>query len=433
MSREFMSGSRIRERRLTLGIRQIDLAKKVGISASYLNLIEHNQRRIGGKLLLKIASALEIDSSLLTQTAEASLIGALRDIAMTMGQKNNDIDHVEQFASRFPDWVSILLSYRQRIASLERTVETLSDRLTYDQNLATLIHEVLSTATSLRSISAILVENDEIGPAWRNRFFRNLNEDSLRLSKSSKSLVDYLDGSIQNIKQHTSPKDEFELFLDSNNHYFRSLEIGEESVEHIINRNQFLTSDTGRQIAAKFLQQYQIDAQKMPFELMVRVLTSDGINPEQIAKSFDVSFEAAFRRLAAVTKEILGVSVGLVVCDASGAILIRKVIDGFTLPRFGESCPLWPIFIALNQPYSPIKRTVVQAGRGIDHFECFAIAFPQVYPSFIQEATYRASMLMVPVAKPKDITVYQVGSTCRICTRDDCEVRREPSVLTKIF
>ena len=52
MSREGLTGSRIRERRVMAGQKQADLAKAIGISASYLNLIEHNRRRIGGKLLL---------------------------------------------------------------------------------------------------------------------------------------------------------------------------------------------------------------------------------------------------------------------------------------------------------------------------------------------------------------------------------------------
>ena len=48
-SPESLTGSRIRERRLALGVKQGALAQQVGVSASYLNLIEHNHRKIGGK------------------------------------------------------------------------------------------------------------------------------------------------------------------------------------------------------------------------------------------------------------------------------------------------------------------------------------------------------------------------------------------------
>jgi len=61
MERSAFAGSRIRERRVALGLRQAEVALRAGISGSYLNLIEHNRRRIGGKVLLNIAAALETD------------------------------------------------------------------------------------------------------------------------------------------------------------------------------------------------------------------------------------------------------------------------------------------------------------------------------------------------------------------------------------
>ena len=60
-------GARIREKRVQLRIRQSQLAKIVGVSPSYLNLIEHNRRRIGGKLLTDLAEALAIDIDLLSE------------------------------------------------------------------------------------------------------------------------------------------------------------------------------------------------------------------------------------------------------------------------------------------------------------------------------------------------------------------------------
>ena len=61
MARDTLTGSRIRERRIILGLKQAELARRAEISASYLNLIEHNRRRIGGKLLLDIAEILGVE------------------------------------------------------------------------------------------------------------------------------------------------------------------------------------------------------------------------------------------------------------------------------------------------------------------------------------------------------------------------------------
>lgn len=55
-------GTRLRERRLAAGLRQADVAATAGISASYLNLIEHNRRRVGAEVLQRLAGALAIDT-----------------------------------------------------------------------------------------------------------------------------------------------------------------------------------------------------------------------------------------------------------------------------------------------------------------------------------------------------------------------------------
>ncbi|MEM7750487.1 MAG: helix-turn-helix transcriptional regulator, partial [Pseudomonadota bacterium] len=59
-------GIRLREARKKQHLTQSKLAKDVGISVSYLNLIEHNKRAIGGALLNRLASKLDLDVSKLS-------------------------------------------------------------------------------------------------------------------------------------------------------------------------------------------------------------------------------------------------------------------------------------------------------------------------------------------------------------------------------
>ena len=98
MSRDTLTGSRIRERRAMAGMRQADLARQVGISASYLNLIEHNRRRIGGKLLVDIATELGVEPSLLSEGAEAALISTLREAAADASNVQPELDRIDEFA-----------------------------------------------------------------------------------------------------------------------------------------------------------------------------------------------------------------------------------------------------------------------------------------------------------------------------------------------
>ena len=48
-------GQRVRERRRELNLTQGELARRAGMSVSYLSLIEHDKRTIGGRLLQRLA------------------------------------------------------------------------------------------------------------------------------------------------------------------------------------------------------------------------------------------------------------------------------------------------------------------------------------------------------------------------------------------
>ncbi len=61
-------GHKIRSKRRKIGISQANMAKKLSISPSYLNLIESGKRNIDGDLLIKISQ--ELRSTILTKAAE---------------------------------------------------------------------------------------------------------------------------------------------------------------------------------------------------------------------------------------------------------------------------------------------------------------------------------------------------------------------------
>ena len=433
MVRDTLTGSRIRERRSIAGLRQADLARQIGISASYLNLIEHNRRRIGGKLLVDIATVLGVEPSLLTEGAEAALIASLREAAADLTAAGAEIDRVDEFAGRFPGWAALLTASHRRIATLERTVEALSDRLNHDPHLAASLHEVLSTAAAIRSTASILAENDEIEPEWRARFHRNLNEDSLRLADSSKALVDYLDDSEEVTERRSAPQEEVEAFFTNGGHHFEALEEQRLTPDQIVRDRDALTTDAARTIALEALRQYASDAAALPLADMMDALKTHGLDPAGLAAAFNVPLQMMMRRVAAMPDGALDSEVGLVVCDASGSILFRKQVTGFALPRFGASCPLWPVFTALTRPQVPLRRTVAQIGRSTAYFECFAVAHPRARPGFDEDPHYLSTMLIVPVAQPANRDVPQVGSTCRVCPRSNCVARREPSVLNEEF
>ncbi len=429
MPRDTLTGSRIRERRLIAGLRQADLARQVGISASYLNLIEHNRRRIGGKLLLGIAQVLGVEPSMLTEGAEAALIATLREAAADTGAVARKPEPADEFAGRFPGWAEVLAAKHRRIASLERTVEALSDRLTHDPHLAASLHEVLSTAAAIRSTASILAETGELEPEWRDRFHHNLNQDAQRLADSSKALVRYLDDTNTGDVRRGLPMEEVEAFVAAHNHHFGGLESGQDDPDRLVRDGAGLGSDAARRMARALLERYARDARAMPLARFQAALDRLGLDPVALAGEFETDLAAVFRRLAALPEGVLSCEAGLVICDASGSIVYYKPVAGFALPRFGASCPLWPLFTALGRPLAPVRRLVSQLGRSEARFECMAIAWPDGPAGFEHDPQYRSTMLILPAPDAADEDVQPVGSTCRVCPRRGCDARREPSIL----
>ncbi|TCL09031.1 hypothetical protein BXY66_1073 [Shimia isoporae] len=429
MARDTLTGSRIRERRTVVGMRQAELAKSVGISASYLNLIEHNRRRIGGKLLVDIAAELGVEASLLSEGAEAALISSLGEAAADGAQAGAETDRVDEFAGRFPGWAALIARQHSRIEDLERTAVTLTDRLTHDPHLATSMHEMLTMVTAIRSTAGILAEPGEIEPEWQNRFHRNLNEDSQRLAESSQQLVAYLDGAGDAAASLTLPTEEVDAMLSSNGFRFDDLINADgEALKSFVQEQDTLTSEAAQDMALTVISQLVDDARRLPSNRLQSLVGTYGAKPVDIANSAAVPLAVVLRRLAALSEQMLPMACGLVMCDGAGTLMQRKAIDGFPMPRFSGACPKWPLFQALARPMQPLRQTVTVTGRDARSFECYAVADP-IGPMKLDEAPlYHSYMLVIPLEGGTS-EGREVGSSCRVCPSVGCEGRREPSLL----
>ena len=72
-------GGRIRRLRRQRRLNQADLAQALGISASYLNLIEHNRRKVTVPLLFSIAGYFGVEPGDLVDGDEGRLVGDLME------------------------------------------------------------------------------------------------------------------------------------------------------------------------------------------------------------------------------------------------------------------------------------------------------------------------------------------------------------------
>ena len=316
-----LTGNRIREQRLAQGVRQADLAVRAGVSASYLNLIEHNRRRVGGEVLARLAQALGLDVQVLAGSSDDGLIDDLRS-AVALGGGGAEIERVEEFAGRFPGWAGLLAAQHRRTAQLERSVAALNDRMTHDPHLSATLHDLLSALSAVRATAEILAETDDIDPDWRHRFHANLHADAERLAVGAETLVTYLDGSDQPNDGIAAPQEELEAWLALWGWHLGEIEGGNAAAleAEILG----LPSAAARVLARTWAGQAAADAKVLPMPAFLAALADIGPDPALLAQRFGCGMLAVFRRMAMLP----GARFGLVICDGSGTITFRKAIDG---------------------------------------------------------------------------------------------------------
>jgi len=406
MPHRSQTGQRIRTLRLGKGLSQQDLARQAGISPSYLNLIEHDRRRISGSVLNEIAGALGVTPAQLTEQMDATLLDRLS------GAEQGATEPVETFVDQFPGWARVVAGQAAQIGRLDSRIAALTNRMAHDPLLAGALHQVLSTVTSIRSTASILVEGAG-DREWEARFHQNIHGDSLRLAEVSQSLVSYLEGPQEALDM--TPEEEAARYFDGRGHHFAELETGTDL-------DLGGLSEAAQRVAGAWLARYRADAERMPIGPFAAAAAEAGYRPEPLVQAFAAPPAAVMRRLATLPAQSGQPAMGLAICDGAGVLTYLKRIEGFDMPPVGGACSLWPLFGALGQLGRPITRVVAMPGTQAPRLTAYAIADPKGLTSFEAAAPVEAVMLVVAdapggVAQP-------VGRTCALCPRQDCAARR---------
>src|SRR5258708_29475783 len=91
-TKKALLGNKIRRLRQDRSLTQQQMAERLGISPSYLNLIEHDERPVTVSLLLKLGQTFNVDLQELSDDAERRLALALREVFADPGLGATEID-----------------------------------------------------------------------------------------------------------------------------------------------------------------------------------------------------------------------------------------------------------------------------------------------------------------------------------------------------
>lgn len=235
-------GQRIRERRRAAGLAQAELASEVDISPAYLSLIEHDKRYIGGKLLRRIADALDLDLDYLTADHDSRLVEALMELARALGHEELDAETAAGLVGRYPDWARAFIRMHRSLQDATETALALSERLSRDPELMALSHQMLTQITSVRSFSEILAEHEDLGAGERRRFAGIIASESDALTSSARAMIDTLERSGDTL-QPSSPAREVDDFIIDNRNHFPPIEDAATALHADISGDRLVSAD----------------------------------------------------------------------------------------------------------------------------------------------------------------------------------------------
>jgi predicted transcriptional regulator/transcriptional regulator with XRE-family HTH domain len=445
MKKTFM-GVRLRKLRAERGMTQVALAQALGLSPSYLNQLEQNQRPLTVAVLLKISRTLDVDVQQFSEDEEARLVAGMQE-ALADAPEPVSLPELQEVAAQMPALGRALLALHRRNVEAAEQLETMALRMgderagvppsrampfevvrdfffahqnhfdTLDRAAETLAAEALAQGGTL---TEWLVQRLQARHGVRVVHSDDTQESKRRYDPASRSL---------RMSRDLAPSQQsFQLGTQ-----LALLEVGER-IDELIDAPPFTEDVASRKLARIGLANYFAGALLLPYEVFLQAAESLRYDIDLLARRFGVGFETVCHRLSTLQRPGMpGVPFFFIRVDRAGNISKRQSATHFHFSRTGGTCPLWNVYEAFGQPerilpqlaqmpdgrrYLWIARSVSRGQRGYGS--------PQKTFSIGLGCDIRHASRLV-YAKGLDLqdpdAATPIGMGCKVCERERCPQR----------
>ena len=469
MAKTVALGRKIRKLRTDRNLSQKDLAGRLGISASYLNLIEHDQRPITVSLLLKIGKQFGIDVEELTGDDTDRMTIALREVFSDSILSGHEVsrEQMQEIALTAPDASKAIVElYRAYISAREDAQSLVPGLGSGGNGLGSAGFAVNRLAGGRR----LLLPAEEARDFFHDstNYFEALEAAAadlwadalLRPAELTRGLVDHL-ATRHGVRVDVVRHDEMggalrrydtaarrlvlaETLPHASRNFQMAFQIGllqaKEAVEEIIAKADLSSQEAGNLVRVG-LANYFAGAVLMPYDRFLEAARDVRHDIDLLGHRFGVGFEQACHRLSTLQKPgAKGIPFYFVRLDIAGNVSKRFSAAGFHFSRFGGSCPRWIVHEAFTTP-GMIRTQIASLPDGATFF-CLARTVEKAPGGFGVPHSHMAIGLGCDVAHIRDI-VYadgmgrndsshgngqaaEIGPGCRVCDRMDCRQRAFP-------
>jgi predicted transcriptional regulator/transcriptional regulator with XRE-family HTH domain len=441
-------GAKVRSLRRQQNLSQTDLAAKLEISASYLNLIEHNQRPLPAHLLVKAAQVLGLGVDSFADDNESRVAADLQEIfgdpmfeehPLTTG----DVRELATNPSASRAVIALYQAYRSALEStraLASKVYDGSDFLGVDpahlpsEEVSDVIQNHMNYFAELEAAAEVISTELDRRDLYHSmiEYLRNRHRVEVVLGR----------GAVRRFDRDKRTLALSELLTPSSRNFQLAHQIGflgaQPVIEAIIKRAQKnLTTPESVTLCRVALANYFAAALLMPYDDFLRTAEEMRYDVELLQHRYDVSFEQVCHRLTTMRKPgALGIPFHFVRVDIAGNISKRYSGTGIRFARFSGSCPRWDVHAAFLTP-ERIRTQLSKMPDGTAYF-CVARTVRKSFGGYRAPDTLMAVGIGCPVRDARKLVYAEgydlenldaavpIGTSCRLCERMDCEQRAFP-------
>ncbi|MEX6632615.1 helix-turn-helix domain-containing protein [Hyphococcus lacteus] len=444
-------GPRIRRIRRDLGLTQAQMAADLEVSASYVTLIERNQRPLPADLLLRIAETYGLDLSAFASGEDDvfnQLEGMLVDpIFHELSITKEDVRDLMSANPAMGEAVAALYgAYR---ASRTSAMEA---RAAGKAGGVDSVEEARDFITVTRNYFPVLDEmGEEIAAALSNdggNFFDALSKRfKTRHGLSVRVLpADIMVGAYRRHDRHRKQVMVSEALDLASRSFQLTLQLalieGRAQLDAVVNQGAF-ESDAGRRLTRAALANYLAGAIMLPYRKFHQSAEELSYDVESIARRFGASFEQVCHRLTTLQRPgAEGVPFFFLRIDAAGNVSKRFSGGVFPFARYGGSCPLWNLHDTFRTPRK-IHTQTIQLPDGETYFSIartvhggeggFNAPKAERAVTLGCELKYADKLIYAKNTDLGDGARAQIGVTCRLCSRPACAARAHPPLERRLI
>jgi predicted transcriptional regulator/DNA-binding XRE family transcriptional regulator len=447
-------GPKVRGFRRKEQLTQVQLAERLDISPSYLNLIEHNQRPLPAHLLVKLAQIFHVDLAAFADDSHARIADSLQEVfADPLLEEHsvttNDVRELAESAAASRAIIALFHAYKSSVQSMRDLASQL-----YDGGI---LHGIDPVHLPSEEASDVIQENLNYFPELEAAAEDVTRRASLDRADMYRSIVTHLRarhgvevvltpisrdrGLIRRYDPESRTLHLSEVLPPWSRQFQAAHQLGlieaAGAIDRIVERSQKnLNTPESVKLCRVALANYFAGALLMPYDAFFRLAEDVRYDIELLQHHYTASWEQVCHRLTTLRKPgANGVSFHFVRVDIAGNISKRFSGTGIRFARFSGSCPRWDVHAAFLTP-GRIRTQFSKMPDGTAYF-CVARTIRKSY-GYASGDALMAVGIGCPVKDARKLVYAEgydlgnmdaavpIGTTCRLCERIDCEQRAFP-------